>query len=187
MNKNRKLRLMSWYVEIQNDQRDGGANGKPRWTPTRAATEPMVMLEKMAAKHLEAQALLSKGPKPVQSPNKQTKMEPTAMIEILKDRLVVEEEVFRFDLLTLNQRCIELLRQVQKICIDESPLDYDDGNLDISFRGDKALNGIFSFMLAGEAGLERHQPSRFKEACGLVEELIATKDEGMIESKKAKI
>jgi hypothetical protein len=54
---------------------------------------------------------------------------------------------------------VELLRRIQTICVEQSPIDYED------YEGDVKANGVISHMLAGEIGgptLPRYQPTRFK-------------------------
>jgi len=170
-NKNRKLRLMSTYTELMNEAPK--ARTRPngiRWLHTRAATEPLVMLEMLVSKCLEsnAEGAASVPSAPTKNPSVQPKVHPLAMISMFKDHLKSEEEIFRFDLLALNQRCVELLLKMQNICLKRSPLDYP---LD-EYGGDRWANSCFSHMMAGEMGLERQQPTRFREACLLVKEVI---------------
>lgn len=101
------------------------------------------------------------------------------MLSILKENLLEDETILRFDLLALNQRCIELLRKIQKVCVEQSPIEYpaDEYGLDIH------VNDVVSHMLAGVLGLKRYQPTRFLEACVLVNELIEA--EGDAEWNKA--
>lgn len=101
------------------------------------------------------------------------------MLSIFKDRLKSEDNILRFDLLTLNERCVEILRKAQAVCVKESPLDYPMEEYD----GDTHLNGCISHMLAGMAGVARSQPTRFTEACRIVKEVIEA--EGSIEYEKA--
>lgn len=50
-NKNRKLRIISNYAEVQFS--DGTRVGQCRYIPTRAYGDPLAMLELIVAKHLE--------------------------------------------------------------------------------------------------------------------------------------
>lgn len=90
------------------------------------------------------------------------------MISIFKDCLKSEETVFRFDLLTLNERCVELLRNVQKLCVELSPLDYPLAE----YGHDRDVNSCFLHLLAGVAGMKREQPLRFNEVCLIVKETV---------------
>jgi hypothetical protein len=162
---------MSTYIDLINEAPK--ARVRPngiRWLPTRAATEPLVMLEMLVSKYLESNA--EAAGKVTTMPNKNSsmrpKVHPLSMISIFKDHLKSEEEIFRFDLLTLNQRCAELLLKIQTICLEQSPLDYPRDEYD----GDRLANSCFSHMMAGELGLERQQPTRFREACLLVKGVI---------------
>jgi hypothetical protein len=52
---------------------------------------------------------------------------------------------------------VDLLRRIQTVCVEQSPLDYDD------FEGDFKANFVIHRMLIGEIPtLPRYQPSRFK-------------------------
>lgn len=162
--KNRRLKFMSTYVDLVHEFVKRGLYGGYGMGQTRAATEPLVMLEMLVAKYLETNA----EPAGVVVSTAQQKVHPLSMISIFKDCLKSEEAILRFDLLALNQRCVELLRKVQKFCVDLSPLDYPRDEYD----GDGKLNDCFSHQLAGEVGLKRYQPSRFHEACLTVKEMI---------------
>jgi hypothetical protein len=87
-------------------------------------------------------------------------------MSILKECFKAEEAIFRFDMFKMNERCVNVLRRIQKVCVERSPLDYND------YEGDRNLNECFSHMVAGVLGLERHQPTRFKEACDMLEEIV---------------
>ncbi|CZR61917.1 uncharacterized protein PAC_11814 [Phialocephala subalpina] len=172
--KNRKLKLMSTYVDLmneapnQNNQPRGGRNGNVRWIRTRAATEPLVMIEMLVAKYLENETPSLVSGIQNKSSSTHLRVPPLSMISIFKDYLKSEEKIFRFDLLALNQRCVELLRKIQKVCVEQSPLDYPADK----YGGDRHANSCFSHMMAGELGLERCQPTRFQEACLLVKDVI---------------
>jgi hypothetical protein len=170
-NKNRKFHLMSTYVDLMNEAPKARArtNGR-RWLPTRAATEPLVMLEMLVLKHLEgnAEAAGKATAKTSKNSSMRPKIHPLSMISIFKDCLKSEEEIFRFDLLALNQRCVELLLKIQTVCLEQSPLDYPQDE----YGGDRLANSCFGHMMAGELGLERQQPTRFHEACLLVKRVV---------------
>jgi hypothetical protein len=134
------------------------------------------MLEMLVSKYLESNAEGARKAATTTTKNSSTrpKVHPLSMISIFKDHMKSEEEIFRFDLLTLNQRCVELLLKIQAICLEQSPLDY---SLD-EYGGDRLANSCFGHMIAGELGLERQQPTRFREACLLVKGVIeSTGDE----------
>ncbi|TVY89568.1 hypothetical protein LAWI1_G004151 [Lachnellula willkommii] len=174
--KNRKLKFMSTYVDLSTEFVKKGLYGGFRWGHTRAATEPLVMLEMLVAKYVETKA----EPAGVMVSTGQRKVHPLSMITIFKDCLKSEEAILRFDLFALNQRCVELLRKVQRFCVDLSPLDYPRHEYD----GDCNLYECFSHLLAGKTGLKRYQPPRFDEACLTVKEMIA--EVGDEEYRKAK-
>jgi hypothetical protein len=173
--KNRKFRLMSRYAELGCSGWNAGKIGAPRYTPTRARGDPIVMLEMLVAKTLEEKLDGTKI-----SPYKARKLAPLAMLSILKECFKAEELVFRFDFLTLNQRCVELLRRIQKVCLEQSPLDYPN----VKYAGDQQVNNCFMHMVAGEFGLERNQPTRFEETCLLLQEVVEA--EGAAEFDRAK-
>ncbi|TVY84824.1 hypothetical protein LSUE1_G002099 [Lachnellula suecica] len=165
--RNRKLRLMSTYVDLMNKEpQSQWKTGGVRWVPTRAATEPLVMLEMLVAKYLDSNTSTT----PALGSNTSThpKAHPLSMLTVFKESLKSEEAVFRFDLLGLNQRCVELLLGVQRVCIVQSPLDYPWDE----YSADREIGECVSHMLAGELGLERKQPTRFFEASGMVRDVI---------------
>jgi hypothetical protein len=93
------------------------------------------------------------------------------MIAIFKDCLKTEEQISRFDLFALNQRYIQLLREIQNICLNQSPLDYPEEE----WGSNRNLNEIISHMLAGELGLEHYQPTKFTKASFMTQKLIKAK------------
>lgn len=56
--------------------------------------------------------------------DKQPKLSRKSILATFKEFLQDEELILRFDLLSHNERCIELLRKVQRICIIDSLKDY---------------------------------------------------------------
>lgn len=182
-NKNRKLRLMSTYADLQNDTNKHGKVGRARWVPTRAANEPLVMLEMLVAKSVggtsEGGGIMMANKNECSS--KAGNIHPLKMISIFKDRMKVEETMMRFDLLALNQSCIEMLRKIQSICVGQSPLDYPPKRCE----GDSKMTGCISHMLAGVSGVERSQPTRFQEACVIVKQVVES--DGSTEYEKAKL
>lgn len=180
--KNRKLRHMSTYFDLMYAVKEFAKPGSPRWVLTRAAGEPLALLEMLVGKCLERN--IEKAASPSNCGNKRSsirqKVHPLRMISIFKDRLKSEEEIFRFDLLALNQRCVEILRRSQAFCVEQSPMDYPKEE----YSGDGQLNNCFSHMIAGVSGVPRSQPTRFREACLIVKEVVEA--EGGIEYEKAK-
>jgi hypothetical protein len=179
--KNRRLKIMSTYVDLMYATRAQAKPGSARWVPTRAAEDPLAMLELLVAKCLEEyiDTVQSSSAHVNKDSLTRPKVHPLRMLSIFKDRLKSEDNILRFYLLTLNDRCVEILRNAQAVCVKESPLDYPMEEYD----GDTHLNGCISNMLAGMAGLARSQPTRFTEACRIVKEVIET--EGSIENEKA--
>jgi hypothetical protein len=145
--KNRKLRHMSTYFDLMYAIKEGAKPGVPRWVITRAAGEPLAMLEMLVGKCLESN--IEKAASSSNCGNKgssiRPKVHPLRMISTFKDCLKSEEEIFRFDLLALNQRCVEMLRKSQAFCVEQSPMDYPKNE----YGGDGQLNNCFSHMIAG--------------------------------------
>ena len=139
------------------------------------------MLELLVAKWLEGkfEAVQSSSTNGNKDSLTRPKFHPLRMLSIFKERLKSEDKILRFDLLTLNERCVEMLRKAQTVFVEESPLDYPRHEYD----GDTKLNGCISHMLAGMAGVARAQPTRFTEVCRIVQEVIEA--EGSIEYEKA--
>lgn len=166
----RKLRFMSTYIELMSVQ--SMKHSGPSWIDTRAAKEPLVMLELLVKKHLENDAETTEKRSTTRK-NSAMKVQPLSMISIFKDHLKAEERVFRFDILALNQRCVELMRKFQRACIEKSPLDYP---LEEYGTGQR-IGKCYTHMLAGVMGEKRQQPTRFNEACLFVKDLISTNGE----------
>jgi hypothetical protein len=180
--KNRRLKHMSTYFALMYVFNKHAKPGTARWSLTRAADDPLVMLEMLVERDLAASNDATAGTTDNSRNPSATrpKVHPLKMISILKDNLKSEEEIFRFDLVTLNQRCVEMLRKVQAICVEQSPYDYPKNEYD----GDHKLNACISHMLAGVAGVPRSQPTRFLEACLIVKDTIES--DASTESKQAK-
>ncbi|TVY17417.1 hypothetical protein LARI1_G004222 [Lachnellula arida] len=150
-NKNRKLKLMSTYVDLMSAAPRSSGGPEAFYLETNSGTMGRVSTTKNkdASKH--------------------PKVHPLSMISLFKECLKSDETILRFDLLAMNQRCVELLRQTQKVCVDQSPFDYPPEE----YAGDRHLNVCVSHMMAGVLGLERQQPTRFREACVMVKDVIA--------------
>ncbi|PMD30202.1 hypothetical protein L207DRAFT_592660 [Hyaloscypha variabilis F] len=111
--KNRRLKHMSTYFALMYVFNQHAKPGTARWSLTRAADDPLVMLEKLVERDLAASndaaaGITNDSRKPLAT---RPKVHPLKMISILKNSLKSEEEIFRFDLVTLNQRCVEMLRK----------------------------------------------------------------------------
>lgn len=180
--KNRKFRTVSKYVDKLAESAPPGKLCGQRFTYTRAEKEPLVMLEMLVQQVLKdgAETAATTPSMGAQALPSQRKVHPLKMMSIFRDVLKSEEEIFRFDLFNLNERCVKLLRKVQAFCVEQSPLDYPMDE----FGDDSKLNDCFSHMLAGVVGSERHQPTRFEEACVLVKEVVDL--EGDFEYRNAK-
>ncbi len=139
------------------------------------------MLELLVAKCLQGNFETGQGSSTDEHKDSLThsQVHPLRMLTIFKERLKLEDEILQFDLLTLNERCVEMLRKIQTVWMEQSPLDYPRDEYD----GDTKLNGCISHMLAGMAGVARSEPTRFTEACRIVKEVIEA--EGSIEYEKA--
>lgn len=169
---------MSKYMEVTVNRTPFRRSGQERWDTTRAATEPLVMLEMLVTRFLEDQAKKYKNRK---SRTRDQTMHPLRMMSIFKDCLKSDEEKIRFDLVTLNQRCIELFRKIQILCVEQSPLDYPSDE----FRGDLNLNRCIRKLMVGVDGGERQRPTRFPEASVKIKELIELEGASAIEQAKA--
>jgi hypothetical protein len=173
---------MSKYVDLMNTSRKQARTGGARWASTRATNEPLAMLEMLVAKYVESE--VDKAGRMSTNGKKKSSTHPTihplGMISIFKDYLKSEETIFRFDLLTLNQRCVELLRKVQAVCVEQSPLDYPVEE----FASDHQFSNCFSHMMAGVLGPDHQQLIISQEACLIVKEVV--KAEGDVEYGKAK-
>jgi hypothetical protein len=144
------------------------------------------MLEMIVTRRLEKQKESTTQSSPPatsksRSNNSQPKLAPIGMISILKGCFQDEEKIFRFDLLRLNERCVKLLRKISKVCVEQSHLDYPPAPGKCA--ADRYVSGVVKHMLAGVAGVERHQPTRFLEACLLLKEVVEA--EGDEEWKQA--
>jgi hypothetical protein len=102
-------------------------------------------------------------------------MTPLQSLKVFKQALKEDDLSLRFDLMSMNWRCVQLLRRIQKICSEQSPRDYPARK----WGGDYALNGFITHMFTGIAGVERDEPTQFWEACVEVFHIIAR--EGNVE------
>jgi hypothetical protein len=170
----RRLRPISRYVEAYEKQQG------IRCGPTRAASDTFVMMEHLVNRLIHSKDL-SCPANPYNDKCIETTchMTPLQSLRIFKQALKEDDFALRFDFASLNWRCVQLLRRIQKICLEMSPLDYPSKK----WGGDYALNGFIIHMFAGVAGVARDQPTRFLEACALVCEVIV--EEGNVEYLKA--
>jgi hypothetical protein len=88
------LPFMSTYVVLTNDAPKHAKTGQPGWIPSRAASEPLVMLEMLVAKYLESNAdmmgkLFTNGNK---NSSTQPKVHPLSMISYLQRPTKVRRE-----------------------------------------------------------------------------------------------
>lgn len=160
----RELQIMSKYCELCFTT----AVKARRRVPSRASEDPTVMLEMMVSTYLERESKAVQGP--AKKASRQTKLDPLRMLTVFKGCMTADEVMLRFDYLTLNQRCITLLRVLQKICIEKSPLNYPEEQ----WGGDRNMNELFNTMIAGEIGLRHLQPTPFSEASLMDEKLTGS-------------
>lgn len=126
-NKNRKLKLMAKYVDVMYDNAKRIGTGNTRCLPTRAAEEPPAMLEMLVSKCLKNDDTGFEGMSNDRSAEKTSQgqqIHPLRMLSIFKHCLQSDQSILRFDLLTLNQQCVELLRKIQIVCLEQSPMCY---------------------------------------------------------------
>ncbi|KAF2871918.1 hypothetical protein BDV95DRAFT_606486 [Massariosphaeria phaeospora] len=144
----------------------------------RATNNPGVMLEALVKKYLDADDLgCFANPLAGKKKGRQI-LTPLQCLAVFKQAMKADEFALRFDLLTLNRRCVEFLRRVQRVCVLRSPLEYSPQDCDV----DVALIPV-AHMLSGVAGAPRQQPTRFRETCQLLRKVIA--EEGNAEYLKA--
>ena len=89
--------------------------------PTRATEDPLVMLEMLVAKCLGA--AMGSAPKRHKA-SSQHRMPPLKTFSIFRDQLKSEEICLRFDLLTLDERCIRLPHPEQSSLLSRWPFTY---------------------------------------------------------------
>lgn len=100
---------MPTYIGLQNEESVKGKVRGARWTHTRAATEPLVMLEMHVGKVLGENTTITKSCSSAKR-SMRPKLSLIQMIKIFKDHLKSKEEIFCFDIFSLYQRCVKLLR-----------------------------------------------------------------------------
>ncbi|KAF2818966.1 hypothetical protein CC86DRAFT_413345 [Ophiobolus disseminans] len=148
--------------------------------PTRAADDTFVMMELLVNRLVNSKDITCPAdPQDESAAQKIRHMSPIQSLTIFKQALKEDDFPLRLDLMSLKWRCIKLLRGIQKICLEQSPLDCPLEQ----WEGDRHLNGFIRHMFAGVAGVKRAQPTRFTEACALVVDAIIR--EGNAEYLKA--
>lgn len=148
--------------------------------PTRAAEDTFVMMEWLVNRLMSSKDMsCPASPYNEKTVQKTRHMTPLQSLTIFKQALKEDDFPLRLDLMSLNWRCTQLLRRIQKICIEQSPLEYPSEK----WGGDSALNGIICHMFASLTGVRWKQPGRFHEACALVVDVMAR--EGNAEYLKA--
>jgi hypothetical protein len=90
--------------------------------------------------------------------------------------------VFRVDILALDKRCVRLLRKVQAVCLEQSPVDYPVDE----YAGDSKITSCFSHMIAGAAGLDREQPWPFPKACLMMKKSVEPHGDEELEKAKSR-
>lgn len=163
----RRFQPMSRYVQLYTHL-DG-----TKVKLSRAADEPGAMLEQIVQKILDSEK------KPGTEKRADRKLSPVESMKVFKNALKEDEFALRFDMMTLNHRCLELLRRIEYICVTRSPLEYPPHE----YGHDKNLIDVCCHMLAGVAGVPSMQSTRFREACQEISALIAS--EGNSEYLKA--
>lgn len=169
----RDLKNISRYVQLSErlDRRT--------FLLSRASEEPGTMLEMLVNKYIDAEDLNcpanSYGERKKEKKKGNRLLTPIQSITVFKAALKADDFPLRFNMMDLNQRCIELFRRIQKTCIEQSPIDYPPEK----YGSDRGLNSVLSRMFAGHAFKGRTQPTRFVEACQLLAEVIAS--EGNVE------
>jgi hypothetical protein len=138
--------------------------------PNRASENPFVMMERLVNQLSNSKDIsCPANPNNEKKSNETYVTTPIQSLRVFKEALKEDDLPLRFDLMSLNWRCIQLLRRIQKICVEQSPTDYPAKDYD----GDDKINVVIMQMLAGVAGVPRRQPTRFPEACALVREFTA--------------
>jgi hypothetical protein len=146
----------------------------------RAADDPFVMMEVLVNRLSNSQDVSCPANPHNEKPNHKWHVTtPLQSLKILKQVLKEDDLPLRFDLMSLNWRCIQLLRRIQRVCVEESSLDYPADK----YGGDRNTRVVISKMLNGESGVPHYEPTRFIEACATVFETIAK--EGAIEYRQA--
>jgi hypothetical protein len=170
----RRLHPMSRYAHSSQALNDGALR------PSRAAADSFVMMELLVNRLLNSKdTSCPANPNNEKGYQKNHFMTPLQSLKIFKQALKEDDLPLRFDLMSMNWRCVLLLRRIQKICIMKSPLDYPVDK----WGGDHGLNGFICHMFAAVAGVEHKQPIRFCEACIEVFDIIDR--EGNVEYMKA--
>jgi hypothetical protein len=145
----RRLHPISRYAH-SSQVLDGGA-----LRPSRAAKDSFVMMELLVNRLLNSQDIsCPANPFNEKGYQKNHFMTPLQSLKIFKQALKEDDLPLRFDLISMNWRCVQLLRRIQKICLEQSPLDYPVQK----WGGDYAINGIIAHMFAAVAGVEHAQP-----------------------------
>lgn len=171
-NQKRIRRLLPIARYVNTSRKLDGNKSKP----TRAAQDPFVMMELLVNRLVNSEdTSCPANPFNEKNSQKAQYMTPLQTLGLYKQALKEDDLPLRFDLDSLNWRCTQLLRRIQKICVEQSPLDYTVEDC----GGDRNINTFVTHMLIGVAGKPRSQPTRFLEACALVREIIA--EEGNIE------
>jgi hypothetical protein len=147
---------------------------------SRAAEDPGVMLEMLVNKYLDTEDVnRSADPYNEKKTKEHRIMTPLQSFTVFKTALKADDFPLRFNMIDLNERCVELFRRIQRVCLERSPLDYP---LD-QYGADKDLVAVLGHMFIGIANSEITQFSRFRDACELLAEVI-NKD-GNVEYLKA--
>lgn len=139
---------------------------------TRALENPVIMMETMIDRLKN-----SKNDTTPANPNRKTTSKkthfstPLQARQIFKQKLKEYDMPLRFDLLSLNTRCVKILRNVQKTLLEKSPMIYQPSK----WADDESMESLVEQMLeyVAQGGRTYLEVSRFREACALVNQVIS--------------
>jgi hypothetical protein len=135
----RRLHPMARYV-LAYQARDGN-----KFRPTRAAGDIFVMVELVVNGLITSKEIsCASNPCNEKTDQKPRHMTPLQSLAMFKQALKDDDLPLRFNLMSLNWRCVQLLRCIQNIRVEQSPLDYPK-----QWGGDYSLNGLILHMFAG--------------------------------------
>ncbi|KAH7400805.1 hypothetical protein DE146DRAFT_735824 [Phaeosphaeria sp. MPI-PUGE-AT-0046c] len=146
-----------------------------KWYTIRAASAPFVLMEALVNRFNNSKDI-SRPADPLNEmlSEKQPSLTPLRSLEIFKLALKEDDLSLRFDLMSLNWRCLMLLRSIQNVCMYLSPHEYSPFKAD-----DGHFVGLIAHMLACVLGSKHEEPTRFQETCDMVHDIVAR--EGNVE------
>ncbi|KAF1920956.1 hypothetical protein BDU57DRAFT_509462 [Ampelomyces quisqualis] len=170
---NRKLRNHARQVEVLFQRR---AKDARQMAPTRATDETMAYVGEIVANFLHDTAGLER--------QAMTGMTSVEILHQYKLAIQADNVALKFNIMSLYLRCIELLRRIQRYCLEHAPYDYVKEEFD---RDALDMNQILPHIFLDLVGYPRHHEPMFPKAVEFLRETIEKHGNRELELVKSRL